>query len=164
MIDKKPFFRNLHDPRKLVNDERAVSPVIAEILMVAIVVVLAAVIGAFVFGVGPPTTALNLHCTVISDTTSSVTLIFAGSDRSTKANVRVVIRDLDGNYVNIGTLDGTIDSGTVEVYPDTDDVSGGTVAVITDAANLVSGHELSVVVTDTATGTVLSDAMVRVKD
>ena len=39
--------------KTLKNDERAVSPVIAEILMVAIVVILAAVIGAYVFGISP---------------------------------------------------------------------------------------------------------------
>ena len=38
---------------KLVKDKRAVSSDIAEILMVAIVVILAAVIGAFMFGIIP---------------------------------------------------------------------------------------------------------------
>ena len=37
----------------LKNDKRAVSPVIGVILMVAITVILAAVIGAFVFGISP---------------------------------------------------------------------------------------------------------------
>jgi len=40
---------------KLRNNEEAVSPVIGVILMVAITVILAAVIAAFVFGMGPPT-------------------------------------------------------------------------------------------------------------
>ncbi|WP_224334548.1 type IV pilin [Haloprofundus halobius] len=38
--------------KKLFNDERAVSPVIGVILMVAITVILAAVIGTFVLGLG----------------------------------------------------------------------------------------------------------------
>lgn len=39
---------------KFLNEEDAVSPVIGVILMVAITVILAAVIAAFVFGMGPP--------------------------------------------------------------------------------------------------------------
>ena len=39
---------------KLMKDKRAVSPVIAEIFMVALMIILAAVIGAFVFGIIPP--------------------------------------------------------------------------------------------------------------
>ena len=41
--------------KKLFTDERAVSPVIGVILMVAITVILAAVIGAFVLGIGGET-------------------------------------------------------------------------------------------------------------
>ena len=40
------------DLKKLFTEERAVSPVIGVILMVAITVILAAVIGAFVLGIG----------------------------------------------------------------------------------------------------------------
>ncbi|WP_049928675.1 type IV pilin [Halopiger goleimassiliensis] len=53
-------------PRKLVgsDDERAVSPVIGVILMVAITVILAAVIAAFVLDMGPsepePTAAISI--------------------------------------------------------------------------------------------------------
>ncbi|MCG7854185.1 MAG: type IV pilin N-terminal domain-containing protein, partial [Methanosarcinaceae archaeon] len=39
---------------QFIKDEDAVSPVIGVILMVAITVILAAVIAAFVFGMGPP--------------------------------------------------------------------------------------------------------------
>ena len=43
--------------RNLKQNDEAVSPVIGVILMVAITVILAAVIGAFVFGMGPPEAA-----------------------------------------------------------------------------------------------------------
>ena len=43
------------DLKKLFTEERAVSPVIGVILMVAITVILAAVIGAFVLGIGGET-------------------------------------------------------------------------------------------------------------
>ena len=44
---------NKKNLKSLRNDKRAVSPVIGVILMVAITVILAAVIGAFVFGISP---------------------------------------------------------------------------------------------------------------
>jgi len=146
--------------KTLKKDERAVSPVIAEILMVAIVVILAAVIAAFVFGVAPPGATMDLHATVRADTTS-VTLTFAGSDSIPQSSCRVLIRDLDGIYVNSGNAtSGGMTTGTVDVHPDSK-IKGGTVVVITDT--LVSGHELNVVVTDSATGTILTNAVVRVK-
>ncbi len=63
------------------NDE-AVSPVIGVILMVAITVILAAVIAAFVFGMGPPANApkTNLEITQASVTTGNITLVHNGGD------------------------------------------------------------------------------------
>ncbi|MEM2991626.1 MAG: type IV pilin N-terminal domain-containing protein, partial [Halobacteria archaeon] len=46
---------------RLKKSEEAVSPVIGVILMVAITVILAAVIAAFVFGMGPPKSAPDIH-------------------------------------------------------------------------------------------------------
>ena len=50
-------------------NEEAVSPVIGVILMVAITVILAAVIAAFVFGMAPPAKApsVQLRMTAIND-------------------------------------------------------------------------------------------------
>ena len=42
----------INDKKKLRDDERAVSPVVGVILMVAITVIMAAIIGAFVYGYG----------------------------------------------------------------------------------------------------------------
>jgi flagellin-like protein len=54
-------------------DEDAVSPVIGVILMVAITVILAAVIAAFVFGMGPPEQApqASLRASAVSDTATN---------------------------------------------------------------------------------------------
>ena len=49
---------------KLNKNEEGVSPVIGVILMVAITVILAAVIAAFVFGMGPPDSAPSTQMTV----------------------------------------------------------------------------------------------------
>lgn len=63
------------------NDE-AVSPVIGVILMVAITVILAAVIAAFVFGMGPPakTAQASLAISSTSTTTSNITIEHRGGD------------------------------------------------------------------------------------
>ncbi len=66
----------------LKNDKRAVSPVIGVILMVAITVILAAVIGAFVFGLGPSTgeVAPQANLVTSSMTDTGFTLEHNGGD------------------------------------------------------------------------------------
>ena len=49
--------------RKFREDEKAVSPVIGVILMVAIVVILAAMVATFVFGLGMPPTPKTISLT-----------------------------------------------------------------------------------------------------
>jgi flagellin-like protein len=60
------------------NDE-AVSPVIGVILMVAITVILAAVIAAFVFGMGAPTKAPQVQLKIIANSTG-LEIIHSGGD------------------------------------------------------------------------------------
>jgi len=62
-------------------DEEAVSPVIGVILMVAIVVILAAVIAAFVFGMAGGTgTAKNIGMTVQADSSGASLTLQGGAD------------------------------------------------------------------------------------
>lgn len=77
------------------NDE-AVSPVIGVILMVAITVILAAVIAAFVFGMGPPKQApqasirvTSVNTTVAADT--SVKLEHQGGADITLSDVKLIV-------------------------------------------------------------------------
>jgi len=60
---------------KIRNNEEAVSPVIGVILMVAITVILAAVIAAFVFGMGPPKQAPQASLRTVSVNLSSPTSV-----------------------------------------------------------------------------------------
>ena len=65
----------------LRDDERAVSPVVGVILMVAITVIMAAIIGAFVYGYGGSMTASATPAFMVSrtaDTTITVTLVDMG--------------------------------------------------------------------------------------
>ena len=56
---------------KIIRNDEAVSPVIGVILMVAITVILAAVIAAFVFGLAGTTgTSKNVGLTVTANTTA----------------------------------------------------------------------------------------------
>ena len=82
------------------NDERAVSPVIGVILMVAITVILAAVIGTFVLGLGDslgdsqPTAQLS----VADAGDGTITIEHNGGDPIEKSDLDVVVRN-DGSSV-----------------------------------------------------------------
>ncbi|SEH59832.1 flagellin N-terminal-like domain-containing protein [Halopenitus malekzadehii] len=76
----------LHDIKTLFTDDRAVSPVIGVILMVAITVILAAVIGTFVLGLGDdlqnnqPTASFNMNFNANGSAPESVTISHGGGD------------------------------------------------------------------------------------
>jgi len=93
-------------PRNLFNkDDRGVSPVIGVILMVAITVILAAVIGTFVLGLGDslgdsqPTAQISAEITDVDTTadTANITLEHAGGDRIDSGALRVIVSDSSGN-------------------------------------------------------------------
>lgn len=75
---------------KLRNNEEAVSPVIGVILMVAITVILAAVIAAFVFGMAPPAKAPSVQLRVTADV-SNLTLTHNGGDSLILKDQRITI-------------------------------------------------------------------------
>jgi len=98
-------------------DERAVSPVIGVILMVAITVILAAVIASFVFGMGgklvttPPQVQLVVFDDPKTDTTipannysSLVRLQHRGGDPLVVSELKIILEDPSGtqytNYTN----------------------------------------------------------------
>ena len=114
------------DPR---GDDRAVSPVIGVILMVAITVILAAVIGSFVLGIGgQQESAPQASITITENNESSVTVSHRGGDAFTDGNTEslTVSNDSDSTSENITISDGfsTGDEQTVNVTPN------GTVDVI----------------------------------
>lgn len=87
-----------------LKEEDAVSPVIGVILMVAITVILAAVIAAFVFGMGPPEQAPQSAIRAGADTLNSVNgikLEHQGGDAVifTSASTKIT---LDGTDVTMG--------------------------------------------------------------
>ena len=86
-------------PRNLFNkDDRGVSPVIGVILMVAITVILAAVIGTFVLGLGDslgdsqPTASIG-----VSTSADNITLEHEGGDRIESGDLRVIVTNASDN-------------------------------------------------------------------
>jgi len=139
------------DFKKLIDEERAVSPVIGVILMVAITVILAAVIGTFVLGLGDqvqdtsPQASFGFDYTA-DDAGDTLEITHETGDELTASNVEVVISGADPS-----AEDGA--------YTWTDDGSPGL-----DGEGPVSAGS-TVTVSDDTTGATdldLSEATVRV--
>ena len=92
--------------RNIRKEESAVSPVIGVILMVAITVILAAVIGAFVFGMGGNLKkTYNVGVTATQVNASTVTFTFQGGpDADLVANLTTTV----GNTTGVTQSDVTI--------------------------------------------------------
>ncbi|MFC5278108.1 type IV pilin [Halorubrum rubrum] len=93
-------------PRNLFKaDDRGVSPVIGVILMVAITVILAAVIGTFVLGLGDslgdsqPTAQLSASIDDDDSDNKSVVIDHDGGDSIDSETLRVIVEDEDNNQV-----------------------------------------------------------------
>jgi len=93
---------------KLFDDDRAVSPVIGVILMVAITVILAAVIGTFVLGLGDQ----------VQNTTPSASFGFDSSNLGDgdQYNDSVTVTHESGNSIEASALKVTV--GSVTIYDD----------------------------------------------
>jgi len=102
------------DLKQLSNDNTAVSPVIGVILMVAITVILAAVIGTFVLGLGD-SVQQNAQAGVSAANDEAVTLTSLGSGTD---GIRCANKDEDagGQYVTEQVGDTiTCDDGSTSV-------------------------------------------------
>ena len=120
-------------PDNLFNSEnRAVSPVIGVILMVAITVILAAVIGTFVLGLGDslgdnqPTAQLSVD---VDEDDPTVTVNHNGGDSIAGGELRVVVSNATGESVQ-GDIPGRLSVG--DSVSDGDDSAGITVDPGTD--------------------------------
>ena len=111
-----------NEKRSIRKDERAVSPVIGVILMVAITVILAAVIAAFVFGYGAPAAAPQASMRIIEAEASSntITIEHTGGDGVVLADTQVLVTPdatAPGTYVNQGNLTApSVNIGTSAIF------------------------------------------------
>ena len=88
------------DPR---GDDRAVSPVIGVILMVAITVILAAVIGSFVLGIGgQQESAPQASITITTNSSDNVVISHRGGDAFTEGNTgNLTVQNESGDIYNL---------------------------------------------------------------
>lgn len=134
------------DIRNLITDDDAVSPVIGVILMVAITVILAAVIGAFVLDIGGSQEKVpqanwdfNQENVTFSDTDSSdletVTIEHTGGDTISEDNIEVT--------VNGDTAYGITSSNEVETLWDSGNsiASSSSVRIAFASSTTYSGGE-----------------------
>ena len=118
------------DLKKLFTEERAVSPVIGVILMVAITVILAAVIGAFVLGIGgdqnaTPSASISLD----PDVDDTVTVEHNGGQTLDLEEIQLSV---DGTIVTQDDGDGD----RLSDYTDSDTLRAGeTVTVESGTGN-----------------------------
>ena len=117
------------DLKELFTEDRGVSPVIGVILMVAITVILAAVIGAFVLGLGDQASESAPQASIgFSFSDGNVTIAHDGGDNLQNDTISINIEGDEFSTEDWG--DGeTISTGdTIELDPNAD--SGDTVRVI----------------------------------
>jgi len=138
--------------KQLLTDDEAVSPVIGVILMVAITVILAAVIGTFVLGLGDqvqdtaPQASFNFDFETNSGDDDQVTITHDGGD------------SIDGALMNT-TIDGAEASSSGDyLYDETtawygyDTVSAGTTVTVNTTTNPDWSGEVVRVVWTSETG------------
>jgi len=116
--------------QNLFSEDRAVSPVIGVILMVAITVILAAVIGAFVIGLGDGVsdTAPNANIQFeFTDGNENVTIRHGGGDSIDESAITFVVNDESVSASDAGGwgTNGTVSAGsTIDLNDSTQDIEG----------------------------------------
>lgn len=128
-------------PHTLLNtDERAVSPVIGVILMVAITVILAAVIGTFVLGLGGNIgDSVTAGVTVEDEGTSAVTVTLA--NKGTADEVRISDQDDSSTNETLSTVGSSVTVGTGSGTELSSDGNYSVVAVAGDEESLIRTFE-----------------------
>ena len=140
--------------KELFTEDRGVSPVIGVILMVAITVILAAVIGAFVLGLGDQASesAPQASFDYSFDGNDAVNISHGGGDNIDSTNIEVTIDDLesfpdadDDLTVNDDQWQDNITTGdTIDIADDADVIdSGDTIRIIWNSPAGGSSNTLS---------------------
>ena len=158
----------MHKLKELIERKEAVSPVIGVILMVAITVILAAVIAAFVFGLGDqvevgPQTSISASGVEI-DGHNVVKLDHRGGDRLTLDNTSTRIT-VDGTPIdgfNVTNNEFTVGDTLYLFANNTDDVYLGTLdAANADAEDNIGDGTVSVRISDVPTQQLIASADIR---
>jgi len=150
------------DLKKLFNSDKAVSPVIGVVLMVAITVILAAAIGSSVFGQGPSESAPQANINVVVVNESAVKLEHLGGDTivfDSDATTKVTFATDNASY-NIDVTNQTSD--------DYFDVGDTQVILLTQLANsspskitMTGGDFATLKIVDVKTSQLIADKDLR---
>ncbi len=136
------------DLKKLFNNNKAVSPVIGVVLMVAITVILAAAIGSSVFGQGPAKSAPQ----------ANINAIFTNNSHT------MVIEHLGGDNIVWGNsqIRFTYENGTIAdtITPSGEQFSVGDVLSF-NVKNVTSGQIYKVKISDNNTQQLICDKELR---
>ena len=115
--------------KKLFTDERAVSPVIGVILMVAITVILAAVVGSFVLGLGDRVSESSPNAQISFEYESpNVTLTHEGGSSFSNDSVDLIGPETDDPLNEWGN--GQVSAGDRVTVDIEDEQEGNTLRVI----------------------------------
>ena len=159
----------------LRSDDQGVSPVIGVILMVAITVILAAIIGTFVLGLGQNTQAAPQASLAVSDASddlrddgtnqAALSIRHDSGDGLQLDEIRIVVREADSNAIvgewsAGGSWAVTANSDTVTAFLDGTDLNATPAA---SGGSLDVGEVLTLEeTTDTTGGSVITDGRYRV--
>ncbi|WP_440946209.1 type IV pilin [Methanosarcina sp. T3] len=149
------------DLKKIFNDNKAVSPVIGVVLMVAITVILAAAIGSSVFGQGPSESAPQSNIDIIVLNQTAIKLEHLGGDTillNDSASTQIILTRADGTSIDINTGK----SNCVDTF----DVGRTQVLLIMDAAastptTMTQGEFATVKIVDIKTKQLIADKELR---
>mgnify|MGYP006279489007 CR=1 FL=1 len=119
---------------KLLKDDRAVSPVIGVILMVAITVILAAVIGTFVLGLGDQ----------VGDSAPQAQFTFDQSGEAGTSGAEVTITHDGGDTIDAADLTVSINGSSSDPFGTTGAISAGASTTV-DVSSESPGDELRVI-------------------
>lgn len=158
-------------------NEEAVSPVIAEVMMVAIGVIIAAVIAAYALGIGAPDAVPVSNINAVEDTATGYNVIMLqhqGGDELNlaAANTKMMV---GGEVVDVSLLttdeDLTFKPGDVlYIFKEVSDISGFTAGTATimnaenavgDLSDIFSGESRDVKFIDVASQQIIADLDVR---
>jgi len=131
--------------KNLFDDDRAVSPVIGVILMVAITVILAAVIGTFVLGLGDQVQNTTPRASIGFDSGTTQIEDYAGA-QSPISTTSVTVTHESGDTLDASNIDVTVDGKTAYGIQNEDgDARVDEVKQLWDSGEISAGSSITIV-------------------
>jgi flagellin-like protein len=152
------------------NDE-AVSPVIGVILMVAITVILAAVIAAFVFGMGPPVKApqTQLKITATAGSSGYLKISHDGGDSLVLKDQKLTVKWATNDTIMLNAIPMTNGTSVTNGFTSTETLAAGSYVQnnwvnigATGGNQPLQGQILQISILDTPSGQVIANTKVTV--